>query len=62
MPFERFLLLWDELDDVVGAVRHHTLNLVHGAAGVGRSAAGRLAGLMIAQDLPRSPLSDAPEG
>jgi hypothetical protein len=55
MPFERFLLLWDELDDVVGAFRHHTLNLVHGAAGAGRSAAGRLAGLVIT----RPPLSDA---
>jgi len=61
MPFERFLLLWDELDDVMGAVRHHALNLVHGAAGAGRAAAGRLAGLAIAQDLPRLARDATPE-
>ena len=33
MRMERFLLLWDDLDDFVGIARHATLNAVGGLAG-----------------------------
>jgi hypothetical protein len=39
---ERFLLLWDELDDFVGAARHVALNAVDGLNGAGRGALGQI--------------------
>ena len=39
---ERFLLLWDELDDLAGATRHWALSTGEGLAGAGRDALGRV--------------------
>ena len=39
MPFERFLLLWDELDELTGAIRHGALHLAHDLKGYGQDLA-----------------------
>ena len=40
MRMERLLLVWDDLDDVVGIARHATLNAVAGLAGTVRAWVG----------------------
>jgi hypothetical protein len=44
MQLERFLLLWDDLDDYVGIARHATFTAVAGLAGTVAAfmAAGRI--------------------
>jgi hypothetical protein len=60
---ERFLLLWDELDDLAGAARHVTLNAVDGLQDAGRGALGQLGGWVGAANLRlRLALSGSPEG
>jgi hypothetical protein len=59
MRMERLLLLWDDLDDLVGIARHATLNLVGGVAGAGRGAGSRLASWIGGGSLSGAPgLSD----
>ena len=43
MPFERFLLLWDELDELAGAIRHSALHLAHDVKGCGQDLAAWVA-------------------
>lgn len=42
MRFERLLLLWDELDELAGALRHGYLHLAHELKGLGQDVAGRV--------------------
>ncbi len=58
---ERFLLLWDELDDLVGAARYLALNAAHGFASTGKGAVARLMGWSSVAGLPSAEaLGDAP--
>jgi hypothetical protein len=56
---ERFLLLWDELDDLAGATRHWVLNTGVGMADAGRDALGQLGRLGALVGRPRARLADS---
>jgi hypothetical protein len=62
MGAERILLLWDDLDDLLGAARHLTLNAAGGVAGAGRDAVGHVGGWLTTGAGPATSLVEvAPE-
>jgi len=61
MHFERLLLLWDELDELTGAIRHSCLHLAHGLSGLRQDLADWTSGWVGSSDLaPVEALTDSP--
>ncbi len=46
MPFERLLLLWDEIDEITGAIRHGYLHLAHDLKGLREDLGSWMSGWM----------------